>query len=356
MSETTGIAWADSTGNPWIGCSKVSPGCKNCYAAELDANKFSRTMGGATPTKPISHWGKGAPRVRTKAFWKDALAWERKALQAQTEYNNRHDGTLREVFKPHTLPPRPDRPRIFPSLCDWLDDEVPIQWLADFLKLIHDTPNLDWLLLTKRPENFRKRLQSVLDMETPDEDDFMKTWMVKMNGEPGWALNVAFWIGISKGMKIEPFPNVWLGVSVEDQKRADERIPQLLQIPAKVRFLSVEPLLGPVDLNKIRVDGEVCPECNDPVTTSCLSQTAHCACCVEGDEPVIFGPIRWVIGGLESGKGRRDSLNGVEDLVSLANQCVDNETPFFCKQDCAFKPGQQGRIPNEIWGLKQFPQ
>lgn len=313
MSEKTGIEWATSTGNPWIGCSKVSPGCKNCYAAELDANKFSRTMGGATPENPISHWGKGAPRIRTKAFWKDALAWERKALQVQTEYDNRHDGTLREMFKPHTLPPRPDRPRIFPSLCDWLDEEVPIEWLADFLKLIHDTPHLDWLLLTKRPENwFLRAVNSA--METFPDDDPMRCWL----GD--WRCG-------------NPHHNIWIGVSVEDQKRADERIPLLLQIPAKIRFLSVEPLLGPVEFSDVSRRSDAVKQ---------LGKQA-------------LNGIHWVIGGLESGKDRRDSANGVNDLIEIAKQSVAAGIPFFCKQDCAFKPGQQGRIPNEIWALKNFP-
>lgn len=315
MAEKTNISWCSSTGNPWIGCSKVSLGCKNCYAAELDANKFSRTMGGATPENPISHWGKGAPRVRTKAFWKDALSWERKALQVQTEYDNRHDGTLREVFKPHTLPPRPDRPRIFPSLCDWLDDEVPIEWLADFLKLIHDTPNLDWLLLTKRIGRFDPRIRDVLDLCKLSKPDEFYIWL------RAWLKGIA------------P-QNVWIGVSVEDQKRADERIPQLLHIPAKIRFLSVEPLLEPVNMELWMY----APRNHRMVGTP---------------ELPAFSKIDLVIVGGESGKDRRDC--GVEAIVDVANQCVAAGVPCFVKQDCAFKPGQQGRIPTEIWALKQFP-
>src|SRR5205085_322251 len=119
------------------------------------------------------------------------------------------------------------RPRIFPSLCDWLDDEVPIEWLADFLKLIHDTPNLDWLLLTKRPENWSDRIHTAFRLPN---DEPLETWL------SGWL----------DGDRAPH--NVWIGVSVEDQQRADERIPLLLQIPAKVRFLSVEPLLSEVNL------------------------------------------------------------------------------------------------------------
>lgn len=130
------------------------------------------------------------------------------------------------------------RARVFPSLCDWLDDEVPIEWLADFLKLIHDTPNLDWLLLTKRPENWNFRMHwanghwarkiKLEDFESPEA-------------------KTCFWITDWIQGKVPQ--NVWIGVSVEDQKRADERIPELLKIPAKLRFLSVEPMLGPVNLS-----------------------------------------------------------------------------------------------------------
>jgi protein gp37 len=304
MSEKTGIAWADSTGNPWIGCTKVSPGCKHCYAAELDANKFSRTMGGATPENPISHWGKGAPRVRTKSFWKDAVKWNR---DADPDDQTRADWPLCE------------RPRIFPSLCDWLDDEVPIEWLYDFAYLMFITQNLDWLNLTKRPENFTSRIAAVLDRYST------------LGDKP-----IDFGIWVQNWIKGTAPRNVWIGVSVEDQKRADERIPRLLQIPAKVRFLSVEPLLEKVDLKL----GE--PQQDSP-NGSKYYELTEAGCFID-----------WVIVGGESGKDRRDC--GVDAIVDVAKQCVAAGVPCFVKQDAAFKPGQQGRIPAETWGLKQFPQ
>ncbi len=295
MSTKTNIEWATSTGNPWIGCTKVSPGCKNCYAAELDANRFSKTMGGGTKENPESHWGKGAPRVRTKAFWKDALKWQRQ----QEDFG---DGS--------------QRPRIFPSLCDWLDDEVPIEWLADFLKLIHDTPNLDWLLLSKRPENWKSRLEDAWDILNEPKSTPSSVWLGQ------WLDN-------------DPVPpNIWLGVSVEDQKRADERIPLLLNIPAKVRFLSVEPLLEKVDLDfwYDAVEEEYGPYPGNHNPTN---------------------ELHWVIVGGESGSGRRDC--GVEAICDVARQCVAAGVPCFVKQDAAFKPGQKGRIPDDVWALKQLP-
>lgn len=308
MSETTNIEWETSTGNPWIGCTKVSPGCKNCYAAELDENRFSKTMGGGTTAKPISHWGKGAPRVRTKGFWKYALKWNREAGKTGCGDCDPCIGGRPDQCAVGAM----ERPRIFPSLCDWLDEEVPIEWLADFLKLVHDTPNLDWLLLTKRPESFKGRLNAVLDAPAKG------IWSVGRQT----AEFLCDWL------EEKPPANVWIGVSVEDQKRADERIPLLLQIPAKVRFLSVEPLLEPVDLRYAAFTG--------------------------AESFSTMGRIDWVIIGGESGKDRRDC--GVEAICDVARQCVAAGVPVFTKQDCAFKPGQKGRTPDDIWALKQFPR
>lgn len=212
MSESTKIEWATSSWNPWLGCTKVSPGCAHCYAEISTPMRAARAKGQEL-------WGKGKARRRTSAaYWRDPVKWNRHA---------EFPGTA--IAAAAGVPM--DRPRIFPSLCDWLDDEVPIEWLADFIKLIHDTPNLDWLLLTKRPENFLPRMVSIRESEATAEN--ATACMTAMDWRNGY-----------------PPPNVWLGVSVEDQQRADERIPALLRIPAKVRFLSVEPLLGEIDLLK----------------------------------------------------------------------------------------------------------
>jgi protein gp37 len=128
MAETTNIEWATSTFNGWIGCTKVSPACRGCYAADY-GHRFG------------VEWGKGKPRRRTsEGKWREPLTWNRKAAR---------EGT---------------RPRVFcSSLADWLDDEVPAEWLADLLSLVAETPHLDWLLLTKRPHLWRERLDAALD-------------------------------------------------------------------------------------------------------------------------------------------------------------------------------------------------
>src|SRR5262249_3696161 len=169
----TRIEWAQSTFNPWVGCQHVSDGCQNCYA-ERD-NKFRQwTAGGA--------WGPHAERTRTSAdYWRTPLRLAKRAREGGERY------------------------RIFCApLADWLGNQVPQQWRIDLAEVIRATPELDWLLLTKRIENY--------DRFAP------------------WA---------------QAPDNVWLGVTAENQKEYDRRWPLLARIPAVVRFVSHEPALTP---------------------------------------------------------------------------------------------------------------
>jgi protein gp37 len=194
------------------------------------------------------------------------------------------------------------RRRVFSlSLGDWLDPEVPINWLIEMMQVILRCPDCDFLLLTKRPELFQARFKQII----PHESAFCARWR---NGEAP--------------------PNIWLGVTVENQAMADKRIPELLKIPAKVRFLSVEPLLEPVDL-------------------------IHWLSDFDSDNGIHSTKPDWCIVGGESGGNRRDC--GVDAIVSVAEQCRAAGVPVFVKQDCAAKAGHQGRIPENIWRLKEFP-
>jgi protein gp37 len=261
MSANSKIEWTDHTFNPWIGCTKVSPGCAHCYAEGEDKRRGWTSEG----------WGKGKPRKRTSdSYWKQPLKWNREASCVAPGLQPPRV-TVQRTTVMHGGTVSVHRPRVFcASLADWLDDEVPIEWLADLLALIHATPNLDWLLLTKRPENFEERIA---------------------RARP----SISFW------RHGNPPENVWLGTSVEDQKRADERIPLLLSIPSKVRFLSCEPLLGPVELmpGASRMD--------------------------------------WVIVGGESGHGARPMHP--DWARSLRDQCLAAGVPFFFKQWGEFEPG-----------------
>lgn len=204
------IEWTSHTFNCWIGCARKSPGCANCYAETQDKFRSWTPEG----------WGKGKPRKRTSAsYWKQPHKWDHDARLPLPEW-------LRQSHHRTHI-----RPRVFcASLADWLDDEVPIEWLADLLKLVHETPNLDWLLLTKRPENWKVRIGAVRDCCT----------------SVGGTFFVHDWV--DRWLHGKPPKNIWIGTTVEDQRRADERLPLIAEIPAVVRFLSCEPLLEAVAL------------------------------------------------------------------------------------------------------------
>lgn len=187
--ENSEISWTHHTWNPWIGCTKVSDGCKFCYAETLMDHRYGKVK-----------WGPQGTRIRTsEAYWKQPYKWNRKAQKEGIRY------------------------RVFcASLADVFEDrEELIEWRRDLLILMENTPYLDWLLLTKRPEN-----------------------VMSMIEQASGTYNAHTWF---EGMD----RRVWIGTSVEDQKNADKRIPHLLEIPARIRFLSCEPLLGPIDFRKV---------------------------------------------------------------------------------------------------------
>ena len=282
MSENSAIEWTTHTFNPWEGCTKVSPGCAHCYAETRNA----RFGGGSAP-----NWGKGKPRRRTSpANWKLPLKWNREQDELTARFGSRTTDS---------------RPRVFcASLADWLDDEVPIDWLADLLAIIAATPNLDWLLLTKRPQNWRTRMEAVWDLLSGETDSPPCGF-----GNPRFNARclVNSWLCGPQTLQVPP--NVWLGTSVEDQQRADERIPLLLAIPAKVRFLSCEPLLGHVDLTHY--------------TSKQPSALAS-------------GKLHWIICGGESGTGARAMHPGWAQ--SLRDQCALHQVAFLFKQWGEWQP------------------
>lgn len=216
------IGWTQITGGPHLGCTEVSPGCVHCYARELAHRWYAKLIRAAYrkagfedwETRPI--WGNKAPRVRTKGFWDQARAMDRKA---------RRNG---------------QRVLWFPSLIDWLDDMpaglidqhgshiAPVRHLADFLDVIAQTPAITWQLLTKRPQDWQTRLGKVVQL-------------TRLGSHSGHIL-------AHRWLRGDAPKNVWIGCTAEDQARANERIPHLCRIPAVVRFLSVEPMLGPVQI------------------------------------------------------------------------------------------------------------
>lgn len=300
MSDRTNIAWTDSTWSPWRGCSSVSAGCKNCYARNL-VNRFGGDFSKRTKAAPATF---NAPLKWNKKPWVCNVCGD---IFTEVEAQN-------HAHNDHTMPQLHRRRVFLGSLMDWLDPEVPAEWLADVLDIVRRCEGLDFLTLTKRPQLWRSRLAEAGPYLT--------------NGFPvNW---------LHEGT---PPPNVWIGTSVEDQQRADERIPELLRIPAAVRFLSVEPLLEDLDIQSAFGHNLGCGDA--PAQPECV-ECGHLA-----------RKVDWVILGGESGPSRRDC--GVDAIVNVHDQCRAAKVPCFVKQDCALKPGQQGRIPENVWKCKEFP-
>ncbi len=255
MSSNTSIEWTDFTFNPWWGCSRVSPGCANCYAATL-GHRFGVEWGPSATRRPAS-----------EKTWADPVRWNNAAKKA---------GKRAKVF--------------CASMADVFDDNAPEYALSRLFDLMRNTPWLDWQVLTKRPENIKKNLPG--------------DW-----GKGGYR-------------------NVWLGVSVENQDMADKRIPILLGIPAAVRFLSCEPLLGPVDIRPyLFLDGGVrkCWECGYFTNRTTEIECPNRCGAMKDDRS-----IDWVIVGGESGSAARPMHP--DWARSLRDQCQNAGVPFLFKQ------------------------
>lgn len=228
MGKDSSIEWTDHTFNPWHGCQKVSEGCRNCYAATL-SRRWGDRIWGPPQTTPR--------KLMRDGYWQQPLTWNRVA-EAQ--------GVRRRVF--------------CASMADVFEDHPMVTASRDRLwELIEETQYLDWLLLTKRPENILRMIP--------------RSWH---NCPPN---------------------NVWYGTSVENQEQADRRIPLLLQVPARLRFLSCEPLVGPVDLRPWLTEGR---------------------------------GVHWVIVGGESGQGAR--AMDLEWAVDILSDCKSTGTACFIKQ------------------------
>lgn len=237
-STNTSIEWTDRTWNPVRGCTRVSAGCQHCYAERV-AYRFS---GPGQPYEGLAH------KVGSEPRWTGEIKLVGDAIDVPLSWQ-----------KPS---------RVFVnSMSDLFHEKVPDDFLDEVFDVMAACKTQTFQLLTKRPER----------MAT-----FVKSWYKRNRSHPDVTV-----------------PNLWLGVSVENQQTADERIPLLLRIPTAVRFLSCEPLLGPLDL------------------------TEYLA-------PINSSGINWVICGGESGPGARPMHPAW--AKSLLAQCQANHVPFFFKQ------------------------
>lgn len=320
----TSIGWTDFTSNPiryrnadgkmvWA-CERASPACAHCYAADL-AKRYGRGGGKFTKEELATY---------TPYFdFKEA----RKILKARTIKGKTVKGSRCFIG----------------DMTDVFGEWVPDALLDQLFGVMALRSHVTFQLLTKRPERMRAYFADVKARQSAIIEQ-AATIAGQVDGQPeGGLLEDAFLIEELWGNgKHWPLPNVWLGVSVENQVWADKRIPILLETPATVRFISAEPLLKPIDLTNIRL--------SNGGQLHALGGTV-----VFGPQDASSGPsLNWGIGGGESGNILRDP--GVEAFVGLATQFTSAGVPFFMKQDVHRKPGKQGRIPNDIWALKQFPK
>lgn len=200
-------------------------GCLHCYAKDRDDRHLQ---------EPVSHWGKGAARRKSKSAVKDAFKYNRHPLVCDCGTVAIEAGDTRTSVCPKCQSGYHRRWIFSLSLGDWLDDEVPIEWLAEMLDTIRQCDQVTWILCTKRPENWHNRLLRVATQRS-----FM-----------GATKFASDWLECERGSEYGiPPENIILLASVENQAMADLRIPQLLKIPAACRGLSLEPLLGPVNLD-----------------------------------------------------------------------------------------------------------
>ncbi len=295
------IEWTERSWNPIVGCAIVSPGCKNCYAMRT-AHRLGRNP--ATPVYAgLTH------QVNGKAVWTGEMRFHETAL---------------------ALPLRRQAPTTWfvNSMSDLFAEGVKAEWLDRVFAIMARSQRHTFQILTKRAD----RMQAYLtDPDTPRRIASAAKWP-GADPEP-WPDGGAW-----------PLPNVWLGVSTEDQARADERIPHLLATPAAVRWISAEPLLGPLDLESAwhgenALNGECwgqCEWCDKglPPMHNCQRGRRTEAAFMKGRDG-----LDWIVVGGESGPNARpmhpDWVRQLRDI------CHDEDVPFFFKQWGEWSPADE---------------
>lgn len=275
----TKIQWTEETWNPVVGCGKVSEGCKHCYAITM-ANRLAHIPAMADLYRDTVTVG-----ANGKANWTGVVKVSEGSMDKPLRYR---------------------KPTMFfvNSMSDLFHDAVPFEVVDRVYDIMDACPQHTFQILTKRPERMVGYYK----------------WKAEGNG-----LNFR---------ERWPLPNVWLGVSVENQKAADVRIPLLLQVPAAVRFLSCEPLLGKINL------AIEAPEWDDAGASRIYSLTGRRT--DMGRPCYDTNKIHWVIAGGESGSGSRPMH---PDWVrSIRDQCKADNVPFFFKQWGDWRPGVIGSM------------
>jgi protein gp37 len=286
MADTTSIEWTDATWNPITGCSVHSPGCTHCYAMKLAGTRMKH------------HWSRKGLTVDTKAgpVWSGEVRFNEEWLDQ---------------------PLRWKRPRMI-FVCahaDLFHEKVPDEWIDRIFAVMALCPQHKFQVLTKRADRMRNYFLSQAKVR---EQEIGQAIIDIANDR--WLKDPLAGFGL-------PLPNIWLGVSVEDQQRADERIPDLLATPAAVRWLSCEPLLGPVNLNEVPAEaGGNARPLFGPLSGYCARHhpKRDCGC------PQQQAKLDWVVAGGESGADARPMHP--DWARSLRDQCAAAGVPFLFKQ------------------------
>ena len=306
----TGIEWTNETWNPLVGCSMVSPGCAHCYAEtmskRLKAMAEQDVRSGRNPGRKAHYMNV----INEAGKWNGKISLVEESLLDPMSWKK-----PRRVF--------------VNSMSDLFHEDVPFEFIDLVFAVMTLTPQHTYQVLTKRPERMAEYLTTEIPLSSREEEI---AWNAANIGKVIWdprGSDVKNYYDIAGGTRGQdfsnrrvwagwPLPNCWAGTSVEDQQRADERIPHLLRCPAAVRFLSCEPMLGPIDLK--------------------ISGCAHMDW--DGDEETTWGKmqahdlrgksIHWIICGGESGPHSRPC--NIDWIRSIVGQCKAAGVPVFVKQ------------------------
>ena len=320
MSDNTSISWTDASWNPVTGCSRVSSGCANCYAETL-STRFGWT------SKPWSAQN-AAENVRLHPERLDQpLRWKRP----------------RKIF--------------VNSMSDLFHEQVPFSFVAAVFGVMVAAPHHRFQVLTKRPARMLEFFQyldaltkQITNVFPRDSKEWRRGHLIRA---------AAHNRGVNPRFLNEHWPltNVWLGVSVENQRAADERIPLLLQAPAAVKFVSLEPLLGPVNLDLPRCETHDREHVafNPDIADECCTECAANGWSGELTSGMWLDPLNdgvsWVIVGGESGPNHRPM--DLDWARSIRDQCREAGVAFYFKQESGLRPGTNATLDGVEW--HQFP-
>jgi protein gp37 len=315
----TNIEWTDATWNPVVGCKKVAAGCTHCYA-ETMAKRLAK-MGQKQYAAVVNETGWNGKAVTVPEALDKPLHWRKG----------------RKIF--------------VCSMSDLFHAAVPFEYVAAVYGVMAACPQHTFQVLTKRPSRmleFFKWLDDHKWRGYNGRDDRLERLSLALYGSGLWKPLDVPYVPYDAPF---PLPNVWHGTSIANQKDADKNIPILLKVPSAVRFVSAEPLVGPVDLEAVPLPDAYLTMNGITGVLQPLSEKDTVSDDFKYGQKRAF-KLDWVIVGGESGPGARPC--NVEWIRSIVEQCKAAGVACFVKQDSGPRAGMKGRIPDDLW-LKESP-